>query len=547
MVTKLDQIIHAIEQMENITISAPFSEHEGSVKGTVSVTVETHTEEFEVLIMPPYPQQFHQSETIKFTGSDLLELGHVNFDGSICVHTRHATDLRQKLDFDFGGLKAWMLKYLINKDTDTHYEHIVVPYQIVGGRKEVMLFTEVEHQFSHRQYGRVDFSLLQHGRVKNTDTSTYLLQSFHTHRGLADCKWSPFYRSLEKLQGIYLYMDSPPVTNGRFAVESWAEMEGYLPEGFYGFLQATENRLSAMPYSGLSMMLGYPVDGGQVHWQKITIEKGRFPHYSQRLQGTRLYQWKLKDQPILWSETINSGYDYFFGRGSLSKAFTNKKILMVGIGAIGSIIATTLCRGGCVDFTLIDYEAKEPGNVCRSEYIFYSGISDKVDELVKSLISISPFVEARGDAKVADSFKLLMNSDEFKKEMRDHLDTYDLIFDCTADNDMTWLLDKIGTETDIINLSITNNAKELVCATGPNLYHNMKHIFAMFEEPDNSDLFNPTGCWSPTFRAGYNDIAVLVQQAIKQIDLWLGQGAKVRNFYLSVNQENGFNISMQQF
>ena len=31
-------------------------------------------------------------------------------------------------------------------------------------------------------------------------------------------------------------------------------------------------------------------------------------------------------------------------------------------------------------------------------------------------------------------------------------------------------------------------------------------------------MYNPTGCWSPTFKASYNDISTLTQYALKIIN-----------------------------
>ena len=57
----------------------------------------------------------------------------------------------------------------------------------------------------------------------------------------------------------------------------------------------------------------------------------------------------------------------------MNEQLTNSKILIIGIGAIGSIVAKTLVRSGCTKVDFIDYDIKEPENVCRSEYSFYTG------------------------------------------------------------------------------------------------------------------------------------------------------------------------------
>lgn len=548
MMERLTQISDLVSGFEHVTITVPFDENNEIIKGTVAITAEDRTEIFEVVIFSQYPQKFHDSETINFINKGLIECNHVNWDGSICIHTLHSPDLQQKLILDFGALKAWMSKYLINQEVDSHYEHIVVPHFAVNGIRSVMLFTELEHSFKNGDFGEIEFSKLQDGKVNDVTTSTYILQSVQCGEKDIRCKWSEMYRAMEKFKGIYLFMDKPPVKNRRFALENWEELTGYFSYQFLNYLESTERSLSTIDYRKLTFLLGYPIDNGsEIHWEMIAIDKNKYPNYKERVKGTRYFAWKLKDQPILWGETKNSGYAYFFGRGKLSDKLTKKKILILGLGALGSMVATTLCRGGCTNFTLFDYDAKEPGNVCRSEYHFFSGINNKVEELQKHLVAISPFVNVAGNSIFTDGIKLLLSNPDWKPKFEIYFDSFDLIIDCTTDNDLALLLNQLNTEKEFINLSITNHARELVCVTNPNLYSTMMHIFSTLQKEDDTDLYNPTGCWDPTFKAGYNDIAVLLQFAIKQINICYKNDQPIRSFYLSSQEENNFNIKITPF
>jgi hypothetical protein len=55
---------------------------------------------------------------------------------------------------------------------------------------------------------------------------------------------------------------------------------------------------------------------------------------------------------------------------------------------------------------------KEPENVCRSEYYFETGITNKVDELGSHLTSISPFVEIRTSHDLLDFGKVAITEKE---------------------------------------------------------------------------------------------------------------------------------------
>ena len=87
-----------------------------------------------------------------------------------------------------------------------------------------------------------------------------------------------------------------------------------------------------------------------------------------------------------------------------------------------------------------------------------------------------------------------------------------------------------------------------MCASEQNRY---EFVSTQFSENglkfDVEDLHNPTGCWNPTFKASYNDINVLVQTAIKQINLKLEQEKTLRNFVIETNDISGFNINIKEF
>lgn len=98
----------------------------------------------------------------------------------------------------------------------------------------------------------------------------------------------------------------------------------------------------------------------------------------------------------------------------------------------------------------------------------------------------------------------------------------------------------------LFSMSVTNHAKELVCTVSPNVYAWSIAINDKLRR-DNEDLYNPAGCWSPTFRASYNDVATIVQYAVKQINFCYINNLPIRNFYLSSEYEQGLTIKLHQF
>lgn len=308
-------------------------------------------------------------------------------------------------------------------------------------------------------------------------------------------------------------------------------------------MQDQQENIKELKGSLIPIFIGYRTVETEIHWQVALLEVGKFPIYGapEKIKDTKTGRWitKLSDERILWALTRNSSYKFFFGRGLLSQKIIEKKILIIGIGAIGSMVSTTLTRGGCKNIDFVDYDVKEPENVCRSEYKFVSGITNKTEEMRTSLVGISPFVNIQpiNNNYFETLIKTFHKDENYKTKFANEINNYDLIFDCSTDNDLMYVLDSLKLNAALISVSITNHAKELVCAFHPNVYQFVNNQFSNVLENDAEDLYHPIGCWSPTFKASYNDINVLVQSAIKHIN-GLFEEDKVKNNFVIKSSKN---------
>jgi ThiF family len=511
--------------------------------------------DFEIQISPIYPLKSHDSESIRFLNKDLLPYDHVMGDGSICIHTAHSKDLYEKLEIDLNSLKNWIIKYYINKDSDLKYEHIIVPESPVNEAYQAYLFTDLNYEFNKGDFGEVIVSFLSLGGYKGMPLATCFIQSFKTLDGEINCQWSGFYTNIEAIQrGIFVFTEKVPAKFNRFAFNNWQNFDGLFDQRFLSYLHNLEKRdLSNQKGKNVPLFIGYKTVDNEIHWQAAILKIGNFPinGVPEIINGRKTGRWRtvLVDQKVSWALSRNSSYKYFFGRGTLSEKITSKKILLLGVGAVGSSVATTLVRGGCRFIDLVDYDVKEPENVCRSEYFFDLGINEKIQELSRILRSISPFVEISTFSH--DYFEILTKGFSKEKEVKDALNArlnhYDIIIDCTTDNDLMYILNTLDLGCALINMSITNHAKELVCAFYPNIYSFVNNQFSNILKNDVEDLYNPTGCWSPTFKASYNDINVLVQIALKHINILFAREEPKNNFVIQTDDKNLLNIKIEEY
>jgi len=544
--TRIELITRYIDRIENVKILEPLETKEALIKGKIVLVSLENQLEFEIMIWPGYPLQFQEMEAIRFINPKYIQYDHVNGDGSVCLHTNHSLSLETKIRQDFDALFQWVQKYYLNQESDKHYEHIIVPEKSLHGQRWAFLFTNIDHTFKDKEYGFFDYSRLSDGKYYEDQISTFLVQSFWVGKQSIFNQWSSAYKSLPKYRGVFIFTGDPPVKNRRFAIDSWSLLKPFVSQDFFNFLYQNERSLIRQEGGGpfIPLLIGYRINAEETHWQVALMPIDGFPIKHQKEAGK--FFGFFDDHPIDWTLTRNCSYEYFFGRGKLSAKFTESRILIIGVGAIGSMVATTLTRGGCRQLTLIDHDMKEAENVCRSEYKFISGLSGKVVDLQKELLGISPFVEVKISEGLTTFIKIKAWDQQCMDEVADHLDRFDIIFDCSTDNDMAYILDQIGFDGEIFNISITNYARELVCVGKANLYNWLMTIFNQLIN-DDSDLYNPTGCWSPTFKASFNDIAVLVQYAIKQINRCFEEQTQFRNFYLSTSSNEGFQIKLHQY
>ncbi|WMN11028.1 ThiF family adenylyltransferase [Marivirga salinae] len=537
---RIEVISEVIESIDSVYLKNELKETKAkSIVGEIDIEINDEKYSFEMEIQKPYPFQFHNQETIQFVNKQFLKYNHVNADGSICLHTNsHPGNFREKLILDLNGLKSWVQNYLIEEKQDHHYEHIIVPYNSHDDIIRQFLFTDINIEFEEDQFGLCGFSLLANTVLGGNKGETYIVKEFGEPLE-AKCNWSMFYSNTKNDFGFYILTD-PPVTkdNHRIAATRWDELTYLIhPE----FLELVSNAIRNNRYfrdsKFITVFFGYKIPGNKVHWQVATFPKNNPPIYSVKTKD-RNWTGKLNDSKINWTETIDCSYHLFFGRGKLSEHIVTKKILLIGCGATGSILAENLVRGGAKTLALVDYDTKEPGNISRSNYRFATGVTDKTDELGLNLMSISPFIEIIYSNILTDKIKILKYDDNrSREELQDLLNEYGYIFDCSTDNDLLYILDDLNLTSKVISIGITNHANEMVVTAGTNIYKKTAHIFNQLDQ-DINDLFNPTGCWSPTFKARNTDISVLVNTAINEIDRQISLGSDLRNFYISREENN---------
>lgn len=531
-----------------------FVELKGDIKENNSYKtflIDVQTEEgqpplqWEVRIASFYPYKVDNSESIHFFNTSLIAYPHIMRSGFLCLHTPKVENPKEQFKIDILRLKEWVDKYYVRKEKDEHYEELVVAHNLIGDIYYNFLYTDTNKEFPKNDYGTVELTMLVPGVHDGKRMETFLANTFHSKISGEEyvCQWGKGNKKQMRFEGIYCFLEQAPSLYDKFVLELYNDMSSLFSWSQMQFLY--KRSLIKKEAQRVPLFCGYKIPNGEIRWQVAMLKADDFPIKSEKVKcgGRPIINHLYTKTLIDWASSYNCSYDYFFGRGCLPSSLAEKKILIIGIGAIGSMVAKTLARSGSKYLGLYDVDLKEPGNVCRSEYDFLSGISDKSYELSSILQSISPFVQCEISPKALDSWiKLTMDNDETKNAIQEILNRYDIIFDCSTDDGMMYVLDKLNLRSKLINISISNHANELVCAMGNNITETVKFIFTQIIKYDTLDMFYPTGCWSPTFKASYNDIAAKLQLALKHIIGMLTAIEPESSFYVSETQ-NGMSIN----
>ena len=534
--------------IKEVIDSHSFVELKGDIKENNSdktFLIDVQTEEgqpslqWEVRIAPFYPFKVDNSESIYFFNTSLIAYPHIMRSGFLCLHTPKVENPKEQFKIDILRLKEWVDKYYVRKEKDEHYEELVVAHNLIGDIYYNFLYTDTNKEFPKNDYGTVDLTMLVPGVHDGKRMDTFLANTFHSKISGEEyvCQWGKSNKKQMRFEGIYCFLEQAPSLYDKFVLELYNDMSSLFSWSQMQFLY--KRSLNKEEAQRVPLFCGYKIPNGEMRWQVAMLKADDFPIKSEKVKcgGRPIINHLYTKTLIDWASSYNCSYDYFFGRGCLPSSLAEKKILIIGIGAIGSMVAKTFARSGSKYLGLYDVDLKEPGNVCRSEYDFLSGISDKSYELSSILQSISPFVQCEISPKA-----LTMDNDETKNAIQEILNRYDIIFDCSTDDGMMYVLDKLNLRSKLINISISNHANELVCAMGNNITETVKFIFTQIIKSDTLDMFYPTGCWSPTFKASYNDIAAKLQLALKHIIGMLTAIEPESSFYVSETQ-NGMSIN----
>ena len=299
-------------------------------------------------------------------------------------------------------------------------------------------------------------------------------------------------------------------------------------------------------------VIGTICDGG-IKWFLATanLYNRKYSEFHYDLERYRCDIKEVSDITLWLSHSNTIGRKEYFGRGELSPSLGDKKIAIIGLGAIGSSIAEALARGGVQQLTLWDGDIVEAGNICRSIYDNTDIGNAKAKALAAHIKRISPFCDVKPQGcwyqpdytgvcrYVGGNFYGNINYDSQKKFI-EALHEYDLIIDCTASNELLHFLSYAANDVSLLSLCITNRATHLLCFSNHdgNPFELRKHFLASIEQDTENFYVEGTGCYSPTFLATSCDVQSLVNLCTRSIHRQMRERGYVSSTIWHYNDDN---------
>jgi integrative and conjugative element protein (TIGR02256 family) len=553
----IKKINSLLKKDTDVIIVENIKKEDNYYRGKIEVNYLSEILSFDIAIPHNYPLTHPNSENISiiFRNKSYIGLNHINLDGSVCFHPDKDDDFDRKLPYEIKCLKQWIRDYFIYKKEDDNYAYLV--HTTEQNCINRLYFTNTKNNFKKDSFGTFSFAIFSDDKIGKKRFSIKKLFRLGFKDNDYD-KWSKTFIEELKIKtvkkGLYYFIEEEPLRKnalGRKGVEFWDELEDYFKPEFVEFLYKGLKRVLAKSYfheSNLYFLLGHKIpneESYEEHWDLIRIPKYNIPIDYTRISKNKQedpqkrFEYKLKSNRINWGTTENIDYSRFFGRGKLDKNITESKILIIGCGALGSSLAEILVRGGVKNIILEDFDNIRGGNLCRANYDLNNMIYFKTDSLTKRLEAISPFVNINSISVKLNNYNLDLVKDVFDKNI-------DIIFDCSTDPEVTYIIDKINYSGKTFSLAITNNAKSFVSITGNNLTKQAKIIFDfMGNEPPT--YFEGTGCGYPTFEGNYNDLNALLNVGMKVINTNFSKRRANESFIIKPYFENEFNLDIEEY
>jgi hypothetical protein len=340
-----------------------------------------------------------------------------------------------------------------------------------------------------------------------------------------------------EITGFWWLWPQPIVLAPWQAPSTWGELRRAaktMSLDFDGFLRWLLDSVRGSNASNV-LMLGYPVPARvgepatEVHWDAVLLPlvptaTGEPPRgFRANAAG-----WWQRDRYGTFADEV--AMEYLHGenwssnrlqaRGRLAQAVRDLRVVVLGVGALGSTFAEMLVRSGVRDIALLDSDLLEAGNICRHTATLVDVGKPKVTVVAQRLRQISPTV------RITELAAVLQGP---ANTLVEQLDNYDAIIDCTSSDEVLTLLATAWWPMPRVLASFSlGYAGKRLFSFGMSGHRFPQDEFIKTIRPwleheamtwaASEDAFEGAGCWSPIFPARYDDVVLAAATCVKEVE-----------------------------
>lgn len=332
---------------------------------------------------------------------------------------------------------------------------------------------------------------------------------------------------------IWLRCKSMPILQPFQAIDHWEDMFSYLEaEGhdgsFFDMLGMIRDGKQHF------LLLGFPVSERvgepprQLHWQPVLLPV--VSHGTRSANGfrnnrlgyehrDRMDVFRRKQAPD-WQVAENWSPSSTHARGRIDQSLAIRQALVIGAGAVGSVIAELLVRSGSSSVVLCDHDNVEHGNLCRHTLNMEDVGKSKAEAVANRLVGAH--VHSKSQC-LPSRFPPIMEPAKLL------VDDCQLIIDCTGEDELLLQLNRYHWKEAkfFCSISLSYAAKRVYVFTASGETFPLNEFQQQIqpwlkkdlEDFSGEELLQPEiGCWHPAFPARIDDVWMLASAAFRRLE-----------------------------
>ncbi|RZK45197.1 MAG: hypothetical protein EOO61_00825 [Hymenobacter sp.] len=336
---------------------------------------------------------------------------------------------------------------------------------------------------------------------------------------------------LKEAIGIWVRLKSLPVLTPWKAPLTWEEVyEAAAGQGIDLAALVKDSYRKSWKLQPTFLLLGFPIPAKvgdspqQMHWlavqfDRLASDKGFRKKSAELLKWTQSQLFSHK-KPLKWAATENWASEEITARGRISPSISLQRLLIIGVGAVGSALAELMARMGCYQLSVLDSEVVEIGNMSRHTLTIDSLKTSKAEAVSNRLNRVSP------NNTIHFIKQTLEQSLQFNTEF---LVAYDIVIDATGSDQVLYELSRArkNAHCKFVSLSLGLYAHRLFCFTTilskaiEEDFHKRIAGWLVKEQEEYKGHEHPReglGCWHPLFPARADDVWMMTSSAVKLIE-----------------------------